>query len=407
MTRTKKYLLRAGKFVDGFLNATILQMSKLSRRRADHWLFGHGGDTFGGNSKYLFLWMTLKRPDMRAIWVTDDEKTRRLLLSNGLPAYRRWSYQGIRAALRSRVFVYCHDITNTHVHLSGGACLVNLWHGVGLKPTMFGDKTGVMSLYQKYAGSLAGRLMFYQYLVRPDMLVTTSTFMQRHFTSQFELPAQRVPVLGYPRLDCMFDEELKALALKMDTMEGFAFDRTEFSEVYIYMPTWRDSRRSFLDEALPDLDALSRALAARNAILYVKLHPLTSFSLPIRHKNIVRWPDEVDFYTYLDRFDALITDYSSVLYDYLFVKKTGAVLYVYDYDDWVSEDRGLLYPFEENTAGLRIMNFESLCQAIVDGRIVQEAEAAGQERVREKFWGGSYTPASPAIIAHVEQTIGR
>ena len=405
MTRTKKYLLRGGKFVDGFLNATVLQMSKLSRRRANHWLFGHGGDTFGGNSKYLFLWMTLRRPDMRVVWISDDRNTLRLLGSNGLPAFRRWSYQGVRAALRSKVFVYCHDITNTHEHLSGGACLVNLWHGVGLKPTMFGDKTGVMSLYQKYSRSLPGRLMFYQYLVRPDMLVTTSDFMQKHFSSQFELPAERVPILGYSRLDCMFDEELRALALRMDEQEGFGFNPSGFSEVYIYMPTWRDSRRPFLDEALPDLDALSEALSKRNALLYVKLHPLTSYAFPKRHRNIARWPNEVDFYTYLDRFDALITDYSSVLYDYLFVKKTGAVLYTFDYEEWVSKGQGLIYPFEENTAGLRIMDFENLCRVIEDGGLVQEAEASSQERVREKFWGGSATPASAAIVAHVQQTI--
>lgn len=377
-------------------------LSHLSPRSTRRWVFGTGGDVFAGNPKYLFLWMSLYRPDIDARWITGSDATLRLLREHGLSAHKRWALGGIVAALRARVFVFANGLGDINPGLSGGAYQVNLWHGVGLKTTYLGYKGASAEFSSKQLSGALGR--FKSRIFAPaDIVATTSDFMQAHFAAQFQLPPDRCPQLGYPRLDCVADPPLDALARTIDADLGFRLNPEKHREVYIYMPTYRDTERPFVREALPDLARLSRVLAARDALLYVKLHPRTGEAIGEQHSNIRNWPTEIDFHTYLADFTGLITDYSSVLYDYFFARKTGVILYTFDFEDYTSTDRALLYPFEENVAGVRVGSFDALCEALRQGSALAEPVAA--ERVRDRFWGGSPTPSSPAVVKFVEDQV--
>jgi CDP-glycerol glycerophosphotransferase (TagB/SpsB family) len=373
-------------------------------RRNNCWVFGHQGGLFAGNSKYLFLWISLHRPDIRAVWITTDQKTLVTIRNAGFEAHRRWSVQGIAVTLRAKVFVCCHGVSDINSRLSGGAFLVNLWHGVGIKATMFGDKGGIVYRSRNYADSIFGRMLFYDLLKLPDIVASTSDFMQQHFSEQFCLPLERCPQIGYPRLDPLLNLVLRNTAVEIDRRTGFQFNHSRFDNVIVYMPTWRDSGRSFLSDALPDLGRLSSALEKCNAVLYIKLHPWTKESLPTEFSNIIRWPDEIEVYTYLYRVNALITDYSSVLYDYIYGNGSGIVLYTFDIDDFKSKDRAILYSFEENTVGLRVSTFDALCDAIATGQVFGICE--GADHLRERFWGKWEGAASPRVVECVERALG-
>jgi len=385
------------------MNLTILNASGMVPRSPKHWLFGHQGELFAGNSKYLFLWVTLHRPDIHAVWLAHDEATHRLLNEHGLPCHRKWSPAGVLATLRSAVFFYCHGLSDTNARLSKGAMLVNLWHGVGLKSMMFGDINGIMSDYHRNWSNRRGKLLFYEYVTLPDVVATTSDFMQQHFAGQFKMPPERCPQLGYPRLDVVADPELRRLAVEIDKGFGFEFNDRGHDEVYIYMPTRRDTHRSFIDTALPDLPRLSEVLSARNAVLYVKLHPWTRDDWPGDLDNIKLWPNTIEVYTYLDQITGMITDYSSILYDFLFLRDSGSILYTFDYDEFVSNDHTLLYPFDENTAGVRADSFDELCDVIAKGlSLIPDPNVAA---VRQKFWGDCVPPMSPVIVDYVENAL--
>ena len=392
-------------------NLIVYPLSGLVPRSPRQWVFGHARDTFGGNPKYLFLWMALHRPDIRVTWLTGSAATLRLLRANGYRAHRRWSLGGVVAALRAKVFVFAHGIANVNVQLSRGAFQLNLWHGVGIKAVgtrrarvaagqAVGERHGLARLAKRLSGFVA-RWHNLGDLSLPDVLVTTSDFMQAHFAKLLRLPAERCPQLGYSRLDCASDPALAQTAANIDRQAGFTLNPGGFAEIYIYMPTFRDTQRPFFAEALPDPARLSAILAARNALLYVKPHPRTAPNLKTTRDNIRLWPDAIDFHPYLDRFAGLITDYSSVLYDYLFLQTVGAILYTFDFAEYVREDRALIYPFDHNVAGLRVATFDALCDALRGGLAL--APAANLGPVRERFWGGSASPASPAIVDFVER----
>lgn len=402
VSRRTSLVNRLKPYLAPLLNLTLYPLSRLAPRSRQRWAFGHIHDTFSGNPKYLYLWMTIHRPDLSVTWITGSEKTFQMLQRGGYPVAMRWSARGILAALRAAVFISGHGVQHVNLQLSRGALYVNLWHGVGLKATQFGDEQGSVSRAHREArGSLFKRAALLDYLVQPDILVTTSDKMQEHFASQFRMPTNRLPQLGYPRNDPAVDERLRAAAEAIDARSGFAFPQT-FAEIHIYMPTFRDSGRPFMEAALPRIAELNTILRERNALLYIKPHPRTEVSIVTDSSNIRFWPDEIDFYTYLDRFDGLITDYSSVLYDFLLVKDTGAVLYTFDLDEYLASDRTLLYPFDENVAGLRVNDFDELRRVLGSGEAVGGTYARQLALVRERFWGGSCVPASPAVVAHVE-----
>ncbi|WP_332765899.1 CDP-glycerol glycerophosphotransferase family protein [Phenylobacterium sp.] len=388
------------------LNLIAYPLSRLYPRSRKVWVFGAADNEFTGNPKYLFLWVSESRPDIQAVWISGNRKTCQAIRENGYRACHRWSLKGILAAVRAKVYFFGHYSEDVNLPFSGGATLVNLWHGVGLKAVNLGLPQGRTSSVQKFANSLTGYLRHLKYLIRPDYIVTTSDFMQKHFMSQFLAKADQCPKLGYPRLDCVVVPKLGLASEKIDRSLGFKWNKSEHSDIYIYVPTSRDSGRDFLDAAIPDVERLSTALAKRNAVLYIKPHPRTLVPSNFKNADNIRmWPAGIDFQTYLHEFDVLITDYSSVLYDYLATGAKGAILYTFDMEEYLSVDRGLLYPFEENTAGARARDFQELCFLLEHGVPDNENTRQQIEEIRDKFWGGSPSPASPAVVKFVEANL--
>lgn len=392
--------LRARLLKISLLNASLYPLSGYVPRSPYRWAFGYTGEVFADNPKYLYLWMLLFAPQIKVTWITGSRTTWKMLRDQGLPVELRWSPRGMLAVLRSKVIVFSHGMRNVNTYLSRDACLVNLWHGVGIKSVHLGHKGSNTTAAYRQARGIFGRLAGLEYLRAYDILVTTSDVMQDHFASQFRMPRDHCPQLGYPRQDCVRGSRLRALAEQIDGRSGFQLKPAGFDEVYIYLPTYRDSGRDPFSEALPDLPRLSDALRQRKALLYIKPHPRTPLRYTHHIDNIMTWPANVDFNTYLSDFDCLITDYSSVLYDYI-LHRTAVILYAYDLDEYLANDRDLVMPFEENVVGIMATDFGALCSAIERGEALTADHTDAIARLRAKFWGGSKTPASPAIVEHV------
>lgn len=374
-------------------------------RSANQWAFGNSGPFFAGNPKYLFLWMSLNCPDIKVTWLSSSKKTIHYLQAQGYRAYRRWSLHGIWSALRAKVFVSSNSFYDVNFVLSSNAFRLNLWHGVGLKsldrhPQAVVDMVENDKVIAKILSRIRGQLR----TPRPDLFITTSDFTQAHFSRVFGLPPERCPQLGYPRLDCAVDRELANVAIELDRIAGFQLKPDEFTEIYLYAPTHRDSVRSFFSEAIPDVEHLSEILGERNAFLYIKPHPGTSEFIPNTY-NICQWPGDIDIHPYLESLTGLITDYSSVLYDYLYLGSGASILYTFDMDQYRSLDRSLQYDYESNTGGLRVMTFDMLCDALRYGYAAKSPSRSETDTIVQRFWGGSSIPASPAIVGHVRRLL--
>jgi len=381
-------------------NGLVRPLTSYSHRNSRLWLFGHQDGAFAGNSKFLFLWVVTHRPDICVFWITHRPEVLAELEMHGLPVLLRGTARAARAALDAGVYFYCHGPEDVSIALGGGAALVNLWHGIGLKTTRFGDPRSNASIYSNPELGWARRTLGLGSRLEPDLLITTSPFTQAHFADQFRLPPARCPPCGYPRLDYGSDKELDILVERLDGPKVAALRRDEPAEVYVYAPTYRDSARGFLAEAFPDRRRINDILEERNALLYLRLHPHTPVPHDWAHQRIRLWPKDVDLYSAFPSLDALITDYSSLHYDWIKQSDAGAVLYTFDQAQYEAQDRSLLYPFDENVAGWRARSFEELVELIGSGKALQSHR--GVPELRAKFWGHETGPASPRIVAAVE-----
>ena len=369
-------------------------------RNPRRWVFGHEYGEFAGNPRFFYLWL-LGREDVEPWWITGSLRTWRRLRRHGCPVALRWSPKGMYLTMTAGVVFFAHRTSDVNASLVRGALLVNLWHGVGLKAIQLGWGQGNTVQRRAKATTPIKRATYRTFLTDPDIVVTTSPFMRTHFARQFGFGPDRCPILGYPRLDGASDEKLAAKSRQFDEPIGFALRPSGIDEAYIYLPTWRDSSRPFLDRAFPNLPRLQAVLAERNAVLYVKLHPATRDALPAGFDRIVPWPPEVDLYNYLGDFDGLITDYSSILYDFLALGGRGAVIYAFDLDEYLARDHALVYPFEDNVAGIWARSFDDLCQLLAGG--VREAgfDDSKAEAIRRKFWDSGGATASSRIYDYI------
>ena len=92
------------------------------------------------------------------------------------------------------------------------------------------------------------------------------------------------------------------------------------------MPTWRDSQRNIFTQSM-DLDKLNAILAAKNEMLILKPHANVRLSDNMHSlSNIMLANPKMDIYPVLPYTHVLITDYSSILYDWLLMEdKDGNV----------------------------------------------------------------------------------
>ena len=143
---------------------------------------------------------------------------------------------------------------------------------------------------------------------------------------------------------------------------------TRYKKVFIYMPTWRE-KVDFLDDAGFDFVQLNQIMQGKNRLFIFKLHPFSKLkNIKLDEidafSNLMVLDTTMDVYPILPFTDCLISDYSSIYYDYLLCEDKEIYLYPYDYENYVLENRDLAFDYEKSMPGLRIKNFNYLLDMV-------------------------------------------
>lgn len=196
---------------------------------------------------------------------------------------------------------------------------INIWHGTPLK------KLGLAKQFKTAHknGNTQKNFIEADYLLYPNEY-TKDNMLESYKVSQ--LLSGQTFLLGYPRTGTM----MAAAAGNLDDVYQKLAPNGE--KIYAYMPTFRDYLKveQVVAQAKELLDYLEKNLSDRQ-ILYVNLHHRVNDSLDYSvYKRVKKFPSDIDSYRLLAASDALITDYSSVFFDYLALRKQ-IVLYISDY----------------------------------------------------------------------------
>ena len=207
--------------------------------------------------------------------------------------------------------------------------LANTWHGTPLKhmgKAVLEGARGLNNVQRNYF--MADHSLFPNDFTRDVFM--DDYLLRSNFSGDLVM-------LDYPRNDAFHDDEMRVRVRKEQDMEG--------KRAYAYMPTWRggDSGSVNTDEQIAEVSAYLAKLDAMlgsEEILYVNLHPFVAGALSYESfSHIKTFPKEYETYDFLNACDALITDYSSVMFDYA---ETGrrVILFTYDLEDYLSS-RGM------------------------------------------------------------------
>ncbi|MCR4659052.1 MAG: CDP-glycerol glycerophosphotransferase family protein [Bacteroidales bacterium] len=393
------------KFVAYLAAYAVYPLSFLFPRNKKKWAFGSFRGAFNDNAKYLFIYCSEHYPEVDCIWLSKSRSTVRDIRALGLKAHFIASTAGILHALTSKYWFYNSYTSDIMFALSGGAVSVNLWHGVGLKRIEFNITSGTLA--RRYQQREFFEVFYHpESFKRPNWVLTSTPFQTDMFAPAFRIPKNRCLELGYPRnlvLTCS-EADRQSFIAKYETESTRRLvnkiTTSGYSKVFIYMPTWRDSQREVLTQSF-DMPKLNSLLVEQNALLLLKPHANVIVDKAEFDKlsNVAFIDGKTDVYPVMPYTDVLITDYSSVLYDYILMEpRKDVILYLYDYADYV-KDRDLFYPFDENVVGRKVYSFDELYHCIENGDYT--IDASERQRIIDKLWGETATQIPSGRIAEM------
>jgi CDP-glycerol glycerophosphotransferase (TagB/SpsB family) len=359
--------------------------------------FGAGANRYADNARYAFAGVS-RETRLRCVWITGDRRVRDEIRALGYEAELRWSVPGIRCCLRAGWYVYGAYVSDISYLLGNGARTFNLWHGIPLKAIEFDITTGPLAAVYHSPRWSPLRLAFADRFLRPDVVLSTSEFVtQRCFSSAFRIPAERCLEFGYPRTDHFCRPDASAIARRrLDLPDGA-------TTVVGYFPTWRDDGRDFLSACGFSFDELNDALVEGDKYLLFKSHPNFADIAPRdRQWSNIRIVDgSVDAYEILPACDALITDYSSIAYDFLLLDRP-IVYFVPDLDRYV-EHRNVYFTLEEMAAGPIVTQLDELYR-LLSGP-VPPIDPERNHALRQLLWNGYDGHANAQIARYLVDAI--
>lgn len=213
-----------------------------------------------------------------------------------------------------------------------GQKYLNTWHGTPLKALGKDITSGFMP-----HGNIARNFIQSTHLLAPNKHTHDSLISGHDIEGVF---TGKVARLGTPRIDRMLaitpDRRSELFAQLGLTDDG--------RDVIFYAPTWRgswDNKHFDREKLVNDLSALAK----RNAHVVFRAHRLTEALLKGVELEVTLVPADIDSYDVLGIADVLITDYSSIFFDFLPARRP-IVFYAYDLDEYVAE-RGLYFLMAE------------------------------------------------------------
>ncbi len=229
----------------------------------------------------------------------------------------------------------------------------------------------------KKIGYLAGNSRFkkiWKFENTFSHILCISDFFKDIIKEGFGASEEQCVVMGYPRNDLIFS--------KNDSLGKLDIRKELFSKIVLWMPTYRahsrsgknvDSKIDFPILNLENVKKLDRFLAEEDILMIIKPHP-NQVELELfneTYSNIKVFSNEnlaakdVELYQVLGKVDALLTDYSSVYFDFLLTMKP--IGFVIDDIEYYEDRRGFTVDNPlEMMPGEKIFNIDELISFLKD-----------------------------------------
>ena len=290
--------------------------------------------------------LTMKEfKDFKFIWAFNNPSKHDIIKDKRLTIVKTKTKDYYKNISSSKYWIV-NSILDECITKKKGQVYVQCWHGTPLKRLRYDIEVNgaVLNTVEEIRKRNDRDASKFDYFISP------SKYCTEKFTSAFNLIALGKKDIiieeGYPRNDSLFNRNKKDID-KIKVKLGIPKDK----KVICYLPTFRDNQHTsgvgYTYNLAIDFDSLKKRFGKDYVILF-KPHYFIANKIDLsKYKNFVynvASYDEInDIYL---ASDLLITDYSSVFFDYANLNRP-VMFYMYDFDDYKNNLRDFYISLDE------------------------------------------------------------
>ena len=361
--KTIKNLQRLFKQIHSFFAYWIFAIIP---KKKNLWVFtGFNMKSYSDNTKYLYEYIIMNHPEIEAIWLTKSKEIQKKLKEAKMPVCKANSLYGIWMTARASIAFSNHfkmsDYDNRY-GFNAKTKFVNLWHGIGLKDMRpVGDKIPNMtipgvrlssdiiinkddSLFVKIQKTLKYFFVapFRELYEKYFLIICPGQQFKDYNAIPWQIPKDAQFLCGYPRNINLYKSNLT--------------DPKNYNILYAPAYRWNlNDEECLINIFINSIECINDLLEKNNATFTLKLHPRTwknygnIILTAIKDKERFLINKENDIYTELQNYSLLITDYSTLGYDFLLTGKP-LVFMAFDKEQYQNNNKFSM-PYEENCPG--------------------------------------------------------
>jgi len=303
-----------------------------------------GGTYFGDNVKYAWLAAHAQARRIGAqVWFlpfnAEQEQQVRAIGGQCLPhTHEQWTPDHLHVALSAAVVVISDHLLGANPYAAAvlaGARQVQMWHGVSIKEIGLRNLPPLKHMTPQFARVLrtCGRF---------SRFVGTASHQEAEWRRWFAFDGY-API-GYARNDVLHREPKghDLVNVDLDAYQRAQDALKRGKRVVLYAPTFRDANRGqWILQA--GLERIARAVAEAGDCLIVNMHPVEQPQVPEIAQvlpGVTFVKPRTDVYPLLSKASVLVTDYSSIMFDFLLLDRP-VMLFRPDHEAYVTRSRKL------------------------------------------------------------------
>ena len=324
------------------------------------------GQRYSDNSRALYEYMLANHSEYKCVWITKNKEVYERLLLENKPVAMAYSLNGIKICLQASIAIVTNTIADFNQYCLNGAKNIFLWHGMPLKKILADDTSsgGIFRKKNNKIRKIIATFIHPWYAINPIKTITSARFFIPFLSSAFHLREDDIICTGLPRCDWLFWPRRERI---IDDIRK----KYPGCTILFYMPTFRTAAwtgKIFnpFEGYEFDKEELDKVLCSSNTVFLYKPHFVDSnIMLGIDHPRFIKIGD-LDYdnlYYLLAQIDVLMTDYSSVYFDFLSLKKP-ILLAPFDYDEYIINARAHYFDYWTLMEGIKAKNWQDVMLVI-------------------------------------------
>lgn len=255
-----------------------------------------------------------------------------------------------------------------------GTVIIQVWHAAGafkkFGHSTIGKKFGPSKNYLKHVKVHSN----YTYAV------VSSNEVIPHYAEAFNIQRNKILPLGMPRMDFFFESKHKKVIDRFYEI----YSELKQKKIILYAPTYRgDSFNQVKFTSLVNFNKL-HDMIGENYVILVHLHPYVKSEFDIENMNLETFiyepTNEFNLEELMLVSDLMITDYSSVIFDYSVLLKP-IIFYTPDLEEY-TEERDFYYDFKTFIPGPFFKDTKTMAEYIIK----EEFDLSKMKTFRNKFF---------------------